>query len=501
MAQSIFFPLKRCVLYLQPLFILCQISCCFGILSFLMVDHPKGFAADSKISAQGIPSLPNNVSYAPIVELALPGVVDIFAVEKEDDRLINPFFNDPFFEFFFRDLEGKAYSKRERRSSGSAVIISKEGLLITCSHIIQNSKDIKIRLSDGREFKARILKIDQKQDLALLKIETPDKINLSYLPIGDSSNLKVGDKVLAIGNSFGLGQTVTEGIISALSRPLEGRLVIQTNAAINPGNSGGALIRWFLSHDDKVCVELIGVPNAILSRSGAFHGVGFAIPSVLVKKMVKAALDLNDSYPWLGIYAQSLTDDLIVSLNERNFKGSKGVIVTAIHPKSAALKNGLKKGDVILSFNNNPVLHEEDFNYRQYLLEIGEDVALKIWRNGEEKNIIFKVSAAPNIPLSEKTVLEEITGLKGIEVANSSPALAKEYDLDERKTGVVVIKGLDNTSQLFRGFSLKKGDYLIKINDMDISSVGDLKKLIAQHKSRLVLEIERDSRRFVLHIQ
>ncbi len=444
-------------------------------------------------------SLANNlaVSLAPIVEKACPAVVDLYVLQVNDIQLANPFFNDPFFEFLFGDFSKKGSTLKANQSSGSGVIMTEQGLLVTCAHVVQDATAVVARLIDGREFKAEILKIDRTQDLAILQMKGLEGKRVPYLPIGNSENLKVGDQVLAIGNSFGLGQTVTGGIISALSRPFKGRLLIQTDAAINPGNSGGALIRWLVNSDNTPTPELIGIPNAIFSKSGASHGVGFAIPSALVENMLKT---LNPGYvaPWIGVYVQTLTPELVANLQERGFKGSQGVIVTDLHSQSPAYQAGLKVGDVITSMNDKPLTCEEDFEYRLNLLQVSDKLNISIWRQGDEKRVLLQVVKAPFTPKAEETTLDSPQALKGIKVANMSPALARQYDLDERKAGVVIIEPQPQNQNLLSVFLFEKGDYITSINHQKIKSVEDLKTVLKQPREGMIISIDRGGQQLIL---
>lgn len=371
---------------------------------------------------------------------------------------------------------------------------------MTCAHVVQHASKVMARLVDGREYETEILKVDRGQDLAILKMKGLEGQKVPYLPIGNSEALKVGDKVLAIGNSFGLGQAVTSGIVSALSRLFNGKLLIQTDAAVNPGNSGGALVSWSFNSDHQALPELIGVPNAILSRSGASHGVNFAIPASLVAKMIKR-LDPNYFEPWVGIYTQTLTPELITNLKERGFKGIRGVIVTGMHSQSPAQTSGLlKAGDVILFVNDKPVTCEEGFEYAVSLSDLSQDLKMQVWSQGQDKNVSVPVIKAPADPKPQKVELD-VPFLKGVVVANLSPALAREYHLDEKKTGVVVIETPEQSPSIFMNFRLEVGDHIVAINRQTIQSVEELQSAFNQKERQIEITIERGGQQVSLIVR
>ncbi|NBT85115.1 MAG: PDZ domain-containing protein [Alphaproteobacteria bacterium] len=460
----------------------------------------------NKINFQQVPSELGNLlndarvkasafgSFSSIVKKTAPAVVDLYATQVTENRIMNPFIGDPFFDFFFGGL-GEIPRKRVSQSSGSGVIISSEGILVTCAHVVQNASTIVARLTDGREFTAEVLKIDSQQDVAILKLRDTQKAQIPYLPIGDSDSIEVGDVVLAIGNSFGLGQTVTSGIISALSRAFSGKLLIQTDAAVNPGNSGGALV--------NIQGELIGIPNAILSKTGASHGIGFAIPSILIKAILRGIKD-GTSLAWFGVYGQTLTHDMVSALEDNAaYPLTRGAIINEVHPSSPAKAAGLQQSDVIVAINKKPVFQIEDIGFRELLSETGKDVSFRVWRKGELLDITFKPISPPEMPAAEETDLKGNKVFDGITVANMSPALAMRYSLDERRSGVVIVKSLQPQRPSLMTFDFAVGDMILLINDIRIKTVADLKSALESlapgHLRTLV--IDRGGQQIALRIR
>ena len=433
-------------------------------------------------------------SFSSIVKKTAPAVVDLYATQVTENRVMNPFIGDPFFDFFFGGL-GDIPRKRISQSSGSGVIISSEGILVTCAHVVQNASTIVARLTDGREFSAEVLKIDTQQDVAILKLKDTQKAEIPYLPIGDSDGIEVGDVVLAIGNSFGLGQTVTSGIISALSRAFNGRLLIQTDAAVNPGNSGGALV--------NIQGELIGVPNAILSKTGASHGIGFAIPSILIKAILRGIKD-GASLAWFGVYAQTLTHDMVSALEDKSAQPlTRGAIINEVHSSSPAKAAGLQQSDVVVAINKKPVFQAEDIGFRELLSEAGKDVSFTVWRKGKIMDVTFKPTPPPEVPAAEETDLKGNRIFEGIRAANMSPALAVRYMLDEKKSGVVIVKSSQPQRPSLMAFDFAVGDMILFINDIKIKTVADLKAaldaLSPDHLRTLV--IDRGGQQIALRIR
>lgn len=420
------------------------------------------------------------LSYAPIVKQATPAVVSIMAVQVMDMTVSNPFVDDPFFRFFFGDESGSTRMPRHHmeRSLGSGVIISKDGIVVTCAHVVRRAKTIQVKLSDNREYEAEVIGLDDRNDLALLKIKDSDHPFL-HIELGDSDQVEVGDIILAVGNPFGVGQTVTSGIISATHRPIGNRLLVQTDAAINPGNSGGALV--------DLEGKLVGVPNAILSKTGSSIGVGFGIPVIRVKLLLESVKTGKKMvYPWSGISVQTMTSDMASSLG---LKELRGVLVRAIHKTSPALAGGLKQGDLITAVNGKYLASEEDFSFQIEVAPLDQVVQLTVFRNGKEETLPINVIAPPEDPSADETVLTDQHLLTGIKVANLSPAVASVYGLDENRTGVVIIDGA--TNRLVAQLGVNRGDILEAVNGITIQNVSHLKEVLSQNKAAISLVLRR----------
>ena len=428
-------------------------------------------------------------SYSPLVKKTSPAVVSIFVLQVNEKAGLNPFMDDPFFQFFFGEGLGRQRSQLNQ-SLGSGVIISKNGIAVTCAHVVKNANVIKIKLTDDREFDATILTLDTANDLAFLKIKTDKPEQLPFLTIGDSEALEVGDLVLAIGNAFGIGQTVTSGIISALSRVVDGKILMQTDAAVNPGNSGGAFI--------NMKGELIAVPNAILSKTGASHGIGFGIPAIVVQSLLSNITAEGEiKRVWHGMAVQTLTPDLAASFNLDQTKDGvpvKGAVVNSIHKSSPAVAANIMQGDIILSVQNKPISSADDFHFRIQIAKIGEPVKLQIWRKGEVVSTSLTLIPPPEIPAAEITKLEGKHALSGVTVANLSPGIALKYGLDDQKTGVVV---LEDSARL-QGYGLMLGDIILSFNGSDVVSVKDLKEKLEDTKRQMNLVIKRGSQKIVI---
>ena len=433
-------------------------------ISLISITNPS-FALD-KIVPQSKQQLV--MSYAPLVKKTAPAVVNIYTklVVEQPVFGFNPLLNDPFFQQFL----GAPLRKRMENALGSGVIVDKNGLILTNAHVVKNAKEIVVVLSDREEFRANIVLVDERTDMAVLKIDTKDK-NIPYIKLGDSDDVEVGDIVLAIGNPFGVGQTVTSGIVSATSRTAAGvsdfNFFIQTDAAINPGNSGGALI--------NMSGELIGINSAIYSKNGGYMGIGFAIPSNMAKVVVHAAkTDGKLNRSWFGVSAQAITNDIAESLG---LDSHKGAMITAIHPASPAKKAGLRVGDIVVKINGYSVEQPTELRFRAAMVEVGNDINLEVFRGGEILKLHFTATKAPEDIPRDTTTLKGYNPFNGVTVANLSPALADEIgNIDMNERGVVVIK----TVAISR-LGLKKGDIIKSVNKVKIKSVKQLKKILRKN--------------------
>lgn len=398
------------------------------------------------------------LSFAPVVKRAAPAVVNIYT--SRTVQVQNPFMNDPLFRHFFRGFGMEELGERKENSLGSGVIIDDAGLVVTSNHVIQNAQEVKVVLNDRREFDGRVLIQDPNSDLALLRIEAEGE-HFPYLPMRDSDMLEVGDVVLAIGNPFGVGQTVTSGIISALARTTVGisnyQFFIQTDAAINPGNSGGALV--------DMQGNLIGVNTAIYSTSGASNGIGFAIPSNMVQTVVASASSGQKRVvrPWLGIRVQRVTQEIAESIGMRR---PQGVLITEVADISPASQGGIAVGDVVLSVNGKPVDDEQSLHFRFATSKMGEQAIVKVRRKGTELERRVKMVPPPETPKRDVRQLKGAHPFNAVAVANLSPAVASEFNMDVMERGVVV---LESQNQYFR-----KGDIIMQLNGQAMQSTQHL---------------------------
>ncbi|MEK9684649.1 MAG: Do family serine endopeptidase [Rhodospirillaceae bacterium] len=440
---------------------------------------------DSQASERRLPSTKKEItiSYAPLVKKASPAVVNIYTKRVVKTRN-SPFSGDPFFSQFFGDNFFNFGAPRERiqNSLGSGVVVRSNGIIVTNQHVIEGAEEITVVLPDKRELPARIVLADKRTDLAVLKVNSGSEI-LTSLQLVDSDDLAVGDLVLAIGNPFGVGQTVTSGIVSALSRAAEGvsdfSFFIQTDAAINPGNSGGALVTM----DGK----LAGINTAIYSRSGGSQGIGFAIPANMVARIIDSALGGKGLLsPWLGAAGQKITVDLASNMG---LKRPVGVLINKVYPGGPADRAGLKVGDIVVSVNKKEVETPAALRFRIATLRLGGVAVLEIWRAGKLLSLNFPVETAPENPKRSITRLEGKHPLVGAVIANMSPALAEELSLDPLSTGVIVLKIRKRSPAKVLG--LEPGDYLIGINGKLIDKVSTAKNLLNSGSARWDLTIRR----------
>lgn len=423
-------------------------------------------------------------SYAPIVKKAAPAVVNVYTSRMVRQPTIPPFFDDPFFRRFFGNPGSLGQSDRVQKSLGSGVIVDPSGLVVTNAHVIEGADEIKVALSDRREFVAEIVLSDDRTDLAVLKIEHADPF--PALEFADSDDLEVGDIVLAIGDPFGVGQTVTSGIVSALARTQVGvsdyGFFIQTDAAINPGNSGGALL--------DMHGRIVGINSAIYSRSGGSHGIGFAIPSNMVRLIVASAQSGGKiKRPWFGAALQEVTPEIAESLG---MDRPVGVLVANIHPKGPAAKSGLKTGDVIVAVDGQEVLDPNAFRYRIATRGIDAKTDLSIITKGKARTATVALVPPPEDPPRDERDLDGPSPLTGMRVANLSPAVAEELSMDTEVTGVVVIAVQRASPAQSVGFRV--GDTIREINGENIQSTRYLDQYVEVRRRAWKVTIVRDGR-------
>ncbi|HXI06794.1 MAG: DegQ family serine endoprotease [Bradyrhizobium sp.] len=404
------------------------------------------------------------LSYAPIVQRAQPAVVNVYAAKTVQN--INPLLDDPIFRRFF-GVPGNNRPEQMQRSLGSGVMVDPSGLVVTNNHVIEGADQVKISLADKREFEAEIVLKDSRTDLAVLRIKD-GKEKFATLDFANSDELVVGDIVLAIGNPFGVGQTVTHGIISALARTQVGitdyQFFIQTDAAINPGNSGGALV--------DMTGRLAGINTAIFSRSGGSQGIGFAIPANMVRVVVASAKSGGKAVkrPWLGARLQAVTPDIAETLGLRTPSGALVANVTAGSP---AAKAGLKTSDLIVAIDGQVIEDPNAFDYRFATRPLGGSAQLDLQRGGKTVKVTIPLEVAPDTNRDEITISAR-SPFQGARVANISPAVAEELRLDGNAEGVVVVELEDGAPAAGVGF--QKGDIILAVNGTRIAKTGDLDK-------------------------
>lgn len=406
-----------------------------------------------------------DLTFAPLVKAAAPAVVNIYTRTVIKERQASPFFDDPFFRQFFGD-EFKFSQPRERvqGSLGSGVIVRADGLIVTNNHVIKGADQIRVVLNDKREFEAKVIAAEERLDLALLRVDTAGEA-LPVLSLRDSDELEVGDLVLAIGNPFGVGQTVTSGIVSGVARTNTGigdfGYFIQTDAAINPGNSGGALI----STDGK----LIGIPTAIFSKSGGSVGIGFAIPSNMVAAVINAEGTGGKLVrPWIGAAGEAVTVDIAKSLG---LARPVGIVVQHLYADGPAEQAGIMPGDIIVGVNGREVEDPEGLRFRLATLPVGQTATLNVLRKDEEFDLPVRLIAPPDQPAPNETLLAGRQPLSGALMVDLSPATSDELNIGTWE-GVAIAKIKRGSIADRVGF--ESGDVIVRINDQEVTSVAAL---------------------------
>jgi len=419
------------------------------------------------------------LSFAPVVKRVAPAVVNVYAARVVENR--NPFMNDPLFRHFF----GAVPREQVQRSLGSGVIVDPAGLVVTNYHVIEGASEVKVALADKREFDAEIVLKDEHSDLTMLRIKDAHE-RFPVLEFGNSDELQVGDVVLAIGDPFGVGQTVTHGIVSAVARTQIGisdyQFFIQTDAAINPGNSGGALV--------DLKGRLVGINTAIYSRSGGSQGIGFAIPANMVRVVVSSAKGGSAAVkrPWLGAKLQDVTPEIAESLG---LKRPSGALVASLTAGGPAVRAGIKTGDLIVSIDGTSVDDPNAFDYRFATKPLGGTAQVGLVRQGREMDVAVALQSIPEAPRDEVEIRSRSPFL-GTTVANLSPALADELRLDPQSEGVVIVGVADGSAAQSIGF--QKGDIVISINNQKIAKSADLDRIARAGGRQWRITIKRGGR-------
>lgn len=424
------------------------------------------------------------LSYAPIVKRTAPAVVNIYTARVERQR--GGILDDPFYRYFFG--QGRSQPQpRVEQSLGSGVIVAADGLVVTNNHVVEGADEILVALPDRREFPAKLIFADPRTDLAVLRID-PKGQALPSLRLGDSDRAQVGDIVLAIGNPFGVGQTVTEGIVSAVARTGIGvsdyQFFLQTDAAINPGNSGGALV--------AMNGDLIGINTAIFSRSGGSNGIGFAIPSNMVRMFLNAARTGKLVTAWMGAEGEPVTPEIARRLG---LDRPAGVLVTSVTSGSPAAAAGIRRGDVIFAVDGKDVADPGMLRYRIATQGVGEQVTVTLIRDGAARNLVLKLEAPPENPPRDLTRIGGANLLSGVVVGNLSPAFAQEIGAGLPENGVVVVRIAPQAPAAQLNF-LQPGDLIEAVNGRPVATVDELGRMLRDVEgSRLSIRLSRSGQR------
>lgn len=436
---------------------------------------------------RAVPSSMSQVqlTFAPIVKRIAPAVVNVYA-RSVVQAPMNPLFSDPLFAQLFGNPQMR---QRVQQSLGSGVIVRPDGIILTNNHVVQGGTDIVVALADKREFKAKVLLADPRTDLAVLKIDTKDE-KLATVPFADSDKVQVGDLVLAVGDPFGVGQTVTMGIVSALARTQisasDYQFFIQTDAAINPGNSGGALV----TTDGR----LAGINTSILSRTGGSIGIGFAIPANLARRVLEGAFGGGVKLAWIGADGQQITADIARSLG---ISVPNGVLLRSVYPGGPAANAGFKTGDVIFSIDGQPVNDMQSLNYRIATHKAGDVVKVHAHLGRQASDVLLTLALPPESPPRELQTIGGRNPLTGARVENLSPAVATELQMSPMAKGVAIVAVTAGTPS--GGYGFQPGDIVRGVNGTAIGRVGDLQRALSG-TNHWDLVIDRGGQRLTLSV-
>ncbi|MBK6899662.1 MAG: DegQ family serine endoprotease [bacterium] len=418
-------------------------------------------------------------SYADLAALVMPGVVNISTDKVVEMPDWHPMMNDPMFRRFFGDPESPDQQEQIERSLGSGVIISADGYILTSNHVIERASKIRVLFGDSKELEAKIVGQDERTDVALIKVETDEA--LPFLRIGDSDALRIGDQVMAVGNPFGVGQTVTLGIVSAVGRSIgliDYEDFIQTDASINPGNSGGALV--------DMNGALVGINTAILSRSGGSQGVGFAIPSnmaVTIKDMLVKHGKVQRA--WLGVITAEVDQTMAEALG---MKAPRGVLISTVNEGTPAAKAGMQENDVILQVDGQPVNSVSDLRNTISLSGVGHDAKLLVLRDGRERQLTVTLGELPEDPTAAAAPKDEgegADGIEGVTVRELNAPLRQRLRLAEGVEGVVVAEVAQTSNASHRG--LRQGDVIVEVAREPVATLDDYRRLVKKDADRPVL--------------
>lgn len=447
-------------------------------LVVLLVSPLYGAATAQGIFQKVVPETQAEVelSYAPLVRQVSPAVVNVYTKKTVQRRMSVQ-------EMMF----GRRFGGPQTQSSlGSGVILGGDGIVVTNNHVIDGADEIVIVLADRREYPAELILADERTDLAVLRVDAEGS-ELPTLDYADTRGVEVGDLVLAVGNPFGVGQTVTTGIISATARTDVGvsdlAFFLQTDAAVNPGNSGGALV--------NTRGDLVGINTAIFSRSGGSNGIGFAIPSEMVRRVVDAAVNEGTIVrPWLGLKGQSVTFDIAKA---QGLDRPLGVIVSEVYDDGPADRAGLRRGDLVLTIDGREVFDERGLKFLAAVKSPGETVDLGVLRGGEEQLITAELTPPPGASEAERILLEGRHPFAGVEVVELSPRLAEEIGYEDSFASGVLVTRMSRRA--FRMRIAQPGDIIVSIDGLKIDTLDDLDAALDRDPGRWDIEIERNGRK------
>ncbi|HCP47155.1 MAG TPA: hypothetical protein DIU15_14020 [Deltaproteobacteria bacterium] len=468
-----------------------------GGASLSRADHSVAPPAGaSGVASSALSGLSGPYTIADAAERALPAVVNISTTRTRQvgsNSGLGPFGDDPFFRRFFGDPGPDRGGPREHRekSLGSGVIVSPDGVVLTNNHVVAEADDIRVTLSDGREFEATVLGNDAPSDIAVLRLGGQDGQVFPFLSLGDSAAVRLGEIVIAVGNPFGLEGSVTMGIVSAKGRADVGIVdyedFIQTDAAINPGNSGGALV--------SLAGELVGINTAIASRSGGYQGVGFAIPSNMAAEIMQRLIDDGVvARGWLGIHIQDLSADMSAAFG---VDGQDGVLVAGVAPKSPAGRAGIERGDIIVGFQNRSVSSAAGLRNLVALEGVGTPVSLSVIRDGRSRVIAAKLGAIPgqSKPVVGSSTEEGAGLLEGLTLGPLTEDRRSQLDLaDDVQAGLVVLDLAPGSAAAASG--LRRGDVIVELNRKSVRSLKGLERIRREPGEQLLALVVRGKASF-----
>ena len=447
-------------------------------LVLVIVSPLYGTASAQNFWEKAVPETQAQIelSYAPLVKDVSPAVVNVYT-KKTVQR------GNSMQEFMFGRRFG---GPRTQSSLGSGVIVGSEGFVVTNNHVIDGADEIVIVLADRREYPAELILADERTDLAVLRVDAEGN-ELPTLDYADTRAVEVGDLVLAVGNPIGVGQTVTTGIISATARTDVGvsdyAFFLQTDAAVNPGNSGGALV--------NTRGELVGINTAIFSRSGGSNGIGFAIPSEMVRRVVDAAVNEGTIVrPWLGLKGQSVTFDIAKA---QGLDRPLGVIVSEVYEAGPADEAGLRRGDLVLTIDGREVFDERGLKFLAATKSPGEDVTLEVLRGGDEETLDVRLAAPPGASEAERVLLDGRHPFAGVEVVELSPRLAEEIGYEDSFASGVLVTRMSRRAYRMR--IVQPRDIITSIDGEPIETLDDLNRALDRDPGRWDIEIERNGRK------